>query len=72
MKPSKMEVDEAIKYQMFKDVAHDLAIQKNYYPTNEDVISHIKNKYLPTQKAKGGSINLNQEYKLENMRRRYG
>jgi hypothetical protein len=72
MKPSKMEVDEAIKYQMFKDVAHDLAIQKNYYPTNEDVISHIKNKYLPNQKAKGGSVDLEQEYKLENMRRRYG
>ena len=70
---SPMEVDEDIKYTIFKDAAKDLARQNKYFIDNDDILNHIREKYLtPPKKAKGGSINLNQEYKLENMRRRYG
>jgi len=61
------------KYNLFKEVARDLARQNKNYVDKDDILNHIREKYLtPPKKAKGGSINLNQEYKLENMRRRYG
>jgi len=61
------------KYNLFKEVARDLARQNKYFIDKDDILNHIREKYLtPPKKAKGGSINLNQEYKLENMRRRYG
>jgi hypothetical protein len=64
---------EDIKYDLFKEVARDLARQNKNYLDKDDILNHIREKYLtPPKKAKGGSINLNQEYKLENMRRRYG
>jgi hypothetical protein len=63
---------EELTYRLFKTAAKDLAKQKKNYFTGEDLLENIRNKYLPKPKAEGGSINLNQEYKLENMRRRYG
>jgi hypothetical protein len=69
---SPMEVDEDIKYTIFKDAAKDLARQNKYFIDNDDILNHLREKYLLPKKKSGGSINLNQEYKLENMRRRYG
>jgi hypothetical protein len=64
---------EDMKYDLFKEVARDFARQNKNYLDKDDILNHIREKYLtPPKKAKGGSINLNQEYKLENMRRRYG
>ena len=63
---------EELTYRLFKTAAKDLAKQKKNYFTGEDLLENIRNKYLPNQKAKGGSVDLEQEYKLENMRRRYG
>jgi hypothetical protein len=63
---------EELTYRLFKTAAKDLARQKKNYFTGEDLLENIRNKYLPNQKAKGGSVNLEQDYKLENMRRRYG
>jgi hypothetical protein len=60
---------EEMRYDLFKDVGNDLAKQKNYYPSDEDILNHIRSKYLTPAKAKGGPINLEQEYKL---RRAYG
>jgi hypothetical protein len=70
---SPMEVDEDIKYNIFKDAAKDLARQNKSFIDKDDILNHIREKYLtPPKKVEGGSINLQQEYKLENMRRRYG
>jgi hypothetical protein len=69
---SPMEVDEDIKYNIFKDAAKDLARQGKSYLDKDDILNHLREKYLLPKKKSGGSINLNQEYKLENMRRRYG
>jgi hypothetical protein len=63
---------EELTYRLFKTAAKDLAKQKKNYFTGEDLLENIRNKYLPNQKAKGGLVDLEQEYKLENMRRRYG
>jgi hypothetical protein len=61
------------KYNLFKEVARDFARQNKNYLDKDDILNHIREKYLtPPKKAEGGSINLQQEYKLENMRRRYG
>jgi hypothetical protein len=61
------------KYNLFKEVARDLARQNKNYVDKDDILNHIREKYLtPPKKAEGGSINLQQEYNLENMRRRYG
>jgi hypothetical protein len=66
-------MQEEHKYDLFKEVARDLARQNKNYVDKDDILNHIREKYLlPKQKAKGGSVNLEQEYKLENMRRRYG
>jgi hypothetical protein len=68
-----IEMQEEHKYDLFKEVARDLARQNKNYLDKDEILNHIREKYLtPPKKAKGGSINLNQEYKLENMRRRYG
>jgi hypothetical protein len=66
--------DKDIKtYNLFREVARDFARQNKNYVDKDDILNHIREKYLtPPKKAKGGSINLNQEYNLENMRRRYG
>lgn len=63
---------EELTYRLFKTAAKDLARQNKNYFTGEDLLENIRNKYLPKPKAKGGSIDLQQEYKLESMRRRYG
>jgi hypothetical protein len=64
---------EELRYDLFKEAARDLARQNKSFIDKDDILNHLKEKYLtPPKKAKGGSINLNQEYKLENMRRRYG
>jgi hypothetical protein len=72
MQPSQTEFSLAVKENIFREAARDFARQGKSYFTKDELLNHLKDKYLPTQKAKGGSINLNQEYKLENMRRRYG
>jgi hypothetical protein len=72
MQPSQVEFDLAVKENIFREAAKDFARQGKGYFTKDELINHLKDKYLPTQKAKGGSIDLQQEYKLENMRRRYG
>ena len=64
---------EDMKYDLFKEVARDFARQNKNYVDKDDILNHIREKYLtPPKKAEGGSIDLQQEYKLENMRRRYG
>jgi hypothetical protein len=66
--------DKDIKtYNLFREVAKDFARQNKNYVDKDDILNHIREKYLtPPKKAEGGSIDLQQEYKLENMRRRYG
>jgi hypothetical protein len=65
--------DKDIKtYNLFREVAKDFARQNKNYVDKDDILNHIREKYLLPKKKSGGSINLNQEYKLENMRRRYG
>jgi len=66
--------DKDIKtYNLFREVARDFARQNKNYLDKDDILNHIREKYLtPPAKAKGGPINLETEYKLENMRRRYG
>ena len=67
------EDQEEMRYDLFKEVARDFARKNKNYVDKDDILNHIREKYLtPPKKAEGGSINLNQEYKLENMRRRYG
>jgi hypothetical protein len=72
MQPSQTEFSLAVKENIFREAARDFARQGKGYFTKDELLNHLKDKYLPTQKAKGGSIDLQQEYKLENMRRRYG
>ena len=72
MQPSQTEFSLAVKENIFREAAKDFARQGRNYFTKDDLLNHIKDKYLPNQKAKGGSVDLEQEYKLENMRRRYG
>jgi hypothetical protein len=72
MQPSQTEFNLAVKENIFREAARDFARQGKGYFTKDELLNHLKDKYLPTQKAKGGSIDLQQEYKLENMRRRYG
>ena len=70
---SDFRIQDENKYMLFQEAAHDLAKQGKNYFTKDNLLNQIREKYLlPKQKAKGGSINLQQEYKLENMRRRYG
>jgi hypothetical protein len=66
------EDQEEMRYDLFKEVARDFAKQGKSYLDKDDILNHIRERYLPNQKAKGGSVNLEQDYKLENMRRRYG
>jgi hypothetical protein len=63
---------EELKYDLFKEAAEDLARQGKTFLDKDDILNHLREKYLLPKKKSGGSINLNQEYKLENMRRRYG
>jgi len=58
-------------YGLIKGIAKDFASKGQYYIDNEDIINAAK-AMIPAGKKRGGSINLNQEYKLENLRRRYG
>jgi hypothetical protein len=68
-----IKMQEEHKYDLFKEVARDLARQNKTFLDKDDILNHIREKYLTLpKKAKGGSIDLQQEYKLENMRRRYG
>ena len=70
---SDFRIQDENKYMLFQEAAHDLTEQGKNYFTKDDLLNQIREKYLlPKQKAKGGSIDLQQEYKLENMRRRYG
>ena len=66
------EDQEEMRYDLFKEVARDLARQGKSYLDKDDILNHLREKYLLPKKKSGGSINLNQEYKLENLRRRYG
>jgi hypothetical protein len=63
---------EELRYDLFKEAATDLARQNKSFIDKDDILNHLREKYLLPKKKSGGSINLNQEYKLENMRRRYG
>ena len=64
---------EDMAYDLFKETARDLARQNKTFLDKDDILNHIREKYLtPPKKAKGGPINLETEFKLENMRRRYG
>jgi hypothetical protein len=61
------------KFNLFKNIGKDFASKGQYYISDEDILDAIRAKHLtPPAKAKGGPINLETEYKLENMRRRYG
>lgn len=71
--PKSFSRTEELRYDLFKEAATDLARQNKYFIDKDDILNHLREKYLtPPKKAKGGSIDLQQEYKLENMRRRYG
>jgi len=70
--PKAFSRSEELKYELFQEVARDLARQNKNYVDKDDILNHLREKYLLPKKKSGGSINLNQEYKLENMRRRYG
>jgi len=54
-------------YGLVKGIAKDFARKNQYYISNEDIINAAKEKHL--NKAKGGAIDLETEFKL---RRRYG
>jgi hypothetical protein len=70
--PKSFSRSEELKYELFQEVARDFARQNKNYLDKDDILNHLREKYLLPKKKSGGSINLNQEYKLENMRRRYG
>jgi len=70
--PKSFSRSEELKYGLFQEVARDFARQNKNYLDKDDILNHLREKYLLPKKKSGGSINLNQEYKLENMRRRYG
>jgi hypothetical protein len=70
--PKAFSRSEELKYDLFKEAAEDLAKQGKTFLDKDDILNHLREKYLLPKKKSGGSINLNQEYKLENMRRRYG
>jgi hypothetical protein len=70
--PKAFSRSEELKYKLFQEVARDFARQNKNYLDKDDILNHLREKYLLPKKKSGGSINLNQEYKLENMRRRYG
>ncbi len=70
--PKSFSRSEELKYELFQETARDLARQGKNYLDKDDILNHLREKYLLPKKKSGGSINLNQEYKLENMRRRYG
>jgi hypothetical protein len=70
--PKSFSHSEELKYELFQETARDLARQGKSYLDKDDILNHLREKYLLPKKKSGGSINLNQEYKLENMRRRYG
>jgi hypothetical protein len=70
--PKAFSRSEELKYELFQEVARDFARQNKNYLDKDDILNHLREKYLLPKKKSGGSINLNQEYKLENMRRRYG
>lgn len=70
--PKAFSRSEELKYDLFKEAAEDLARQGNVFLDKDDILNHLREKYLLPKKKSGGSINLNQEYKLENLRRRYG
>jgi len=61
-----------LTYRLFKTAAKDLSRKNKPYFTGEDLLENIRNKYLPKPRASGGPIDLETEYKLKNMRRRYG
>ena len=61
------------------DLAKDLASQNKSFFTKDDLLNHLREKYLIPRKKSGGSvkkINLDEEFKLNNIieipRRRYG
>jgi hypothetical protein len=70
--PKSFSRSEELKYELFQETARDLAREGKSYLDKDDILNHLREKYLLPKKKSGGSINLNQEYKLENMRRRYG
>jgi len=70
--PKSFSRSEELKYELFQETARDLARQGKNYLDKDDILNHLREKYLLPKKKSGGSINLNQEYKLENLRRRYG
>ena len=70
--PKAFSRSEELKYDLFKEAAEDLGRQGKTFLDKDDILNHLREKYLLPKKKSGGSINLNQEYKLENLRRRYG
>jgi hypothetical protein len=68
------------KYDLFKEASHDLAKQNKFYFTKDDLLNHIREKYLTQPKKKsGGSVtkyDLEKEFKLNNIieipRRKHG
>lgn len=70
--PKAFSRSEELKYDLFKEAAKDLGRQGIIFLDKDDILNHLREKYLLPKKKSGGSINLNQEYKLENLRRRYG
>jgi hypothetical protein len=70
--PKAFSRSEELKYDLFKETATDLARQGKTFLDKDDILNHLREKYLLPKKKSGGSIDLQQEYNLENMRRRYG
>ena len=70
--PKSFSRSEELKYDLFKEVAEDFGKQNKLFVDKDDILNHLREKYLLPKKKSGGPINLQQEYKLENMRRRYG
>ena len=70
--PKAFSRSEELKYDLFKEMAQDFGKKNIFFVDKDDILNYLREKYLPPKKKSGGPINLNQEYKLENMRRRYG
>ena len=66
-------------YDLFREIAQDLASQGKNYFDKDDLLNHLREKYLIPHKKSGGSVtkdSLEQQFKLNNIieipRRKHG
>ena len=78
-KNSTAEEKNEMTYDLFREVAQDLASQGKNYFDKDDLLNHIREKYLIPHKKSGGSVtkdSLEQQFKLNNIieipRRKHG